>query len=352
MARDFARWPRCCCRGLSALLADGRISLRNVGLCRHLLARYRQSARGPRSFWPRLISGKSICLASWKALTKPAGCGLTWQRNSVWAPAWWLPAAPATTQRLPAAWARSVEGNAFVSLGTSGVCLRQWLYLPKPGKRRACLLPRASQLPGTDGRDPVGHRCAQRYSNESAANRTGDLTAELGDTLQAPSGVTFLPYLSGERTPHNDAEFRGAFIGLGHESSRAVLTRPCWRAFSFAIRDSLEALKSAGSSLSRVTAIGGGSRSRYWLASIATTLGIPVDIPADGDFGAAFGASPARPDRRDRCRSGLGLLRAADGSQHRTGLRLRDGYEAAYLRYRASIRRSRLCKKDGSLVAR
>ena len=43
--------------------------------------------------------------------------------------------------------------------------------------------------------------------------------------------------------------------------------------------------------LSRVTAIGGGSRSRYWLKAIATALGIPVDIPADGDFGAAFGAA-------------------------------------------------------------
>ena len=60
---------------------------------------------------------------------------------------------------------------------------------------------------------------------------------------------------------------------------------------SFAIRDSLEALKSAGTKLSRVTAIGGGSRSRYWLQSIATALNLPVDLPADGDFGAAFGAA-------------------------------------------------------------
>ncbi len=58
-----------------------------------------------------------------------------------------------------------------------------------------------------------------------------------------------------------------------------------------AFRDSLEALRAAGTELSRVTAIGGGSRSRYWLQSIATALGVPVDIPADGDFGAAFGAA-------------------------------------------------------------
>src|SRR5690606_26674090 len=55
--------------------------------------------------------------------------------------------------------------------------------------------------------------------------------------------------------------------------------------------DSLEALRQAGTELSRVTAIGGGSRSSYWLKAIATALGLPVDIPADGDFGAAFGAA-------------------------------------------------------------
>ncbi len=57
---------------------------------------------------------------------------------------------------------------------------------------------------------------------------------------------------------------------------------------TFAIRDNLAALNAAGTTISRVTAIGGGSRSRYWLKSIATALNIPVDIPADGDFGAAF----------------------------------------------------------------
>ena len=119
----------------------------------------------------------------------------------------------------------------------------------------------------------------------------GELTAELGNDLKAPGSVTFLPYLSGERTPHNDAKIRGAFIGLGHESSRAVLTQAVIEGVTFAIRDNLEALRSAGTPISRVTAIGGGSRSRYWLASIATALGLPVDIPADGDFGAAFGAA-------------------------------------------------------------
>jgi xylulokinase len=132
---------------------------------------------------------------------------------------------------------------------------------------------------------------ALNWHSSVTGKSAADLTTELGETLKAPSGVTFLPYLSGERTPHNDAVIRGAFIGLEHESSRVVLTQAVLEGVSFAIRDNLEALRSAGTDISRVTAIGGGSRSRYWLASIATALGVPVDLPADGDFGAAFGAA-------------------------------------------------------------
>jgi xylulokinase len=59
----------------------------------------------------------------------------------------------------------------------------------------------------------------------------------------------------------------------------------------FAFRDCLSALHEAGTEIDRVTAIGGGSRSRYWLKLMATVLDVAVDIPADGDFGAAFGAA-------------------------------------------------------------
>src|SRR5690606_31484560 len=118
-----------------------------------------------------------------------------------------------------------------------------------------------------------------------------ELTGELGDALRAPSGTVFLPYLSGERTPHNDAAIRGAFAGLSHQTDRAVLTQAVLEGVAFAFRDSLEALREAGTELSRVTAIGGGSRSTYWLKAIATALGMTVEVPAEGDFGAAFGAA-------------------------------------------------------------
>jgi xylulokinase len=60
---------------------------------------------------------------------------------------------------------------------------------------------------------------------------------------------------------------------------------------AFAIRDNLAALESAGTQLHSITAIGGGSRSLYWLKVLATVLNLPVNLPADGDFGGAFGAA-------------------------------------------------------------
>ena len=227
------------------------------------------------------------------------------------------------------------EGQAFVSLGTSGVLFAaNGSYLPKP---ESAVHAFCHALPNTWHQMGVILSATDALNwHSSVTNKSaGELTSELGDALKAPGGVTFLPYLSGERTPHNDAKIRGAFIGLGHESDRVVLTQAVLEGVTFAIRDSLEALKSAGTKIDRVTAIGGGSRSRYWLSSIATALDMPVDIPADGDFGAAFGAA----------RLGLIAATGADPLSVCTAPKtaetvepvrdLTSAYEAAYGRYRA-----------------
>jgi xylulokinase len=183
------------------------------------------------------------------------------------------------------------EGHAFVSLGTSGVLFAaNAAYLPNPASAVHTF---CHALPATWHQMGVilSATDSLNWLSEITGKDAAELTGELGKELKAPSGVTFLPYLSGERTPHNDSAIRGAFVGLGHESGRAALTQAVLEGVAFAFRDSLEALKKAGTTLDRVTAIGGGSRSRYWLKAIATALGIPVDVPADGDFGAAFGAA-------------------------------------------------------------
>lgn len=182
-------------------------------------------------------------------------------------------------------------GQAFVSLGTSGVLFAaNDSYLPNPESavHTFChALPDAWHQMGVilSATDSLNWLCGVTGAEAQA------LTAELGEELRAAGSVTFLPYLSGERTPHNDAVIRGAFIGLAHQSDRAALTQAALEGVAFALRDNLEALRAAGTELTAVTAIGGGSRSRYWLRAIATALGIPVHIPADGDFGAAFGAA-------------------------------------------------------------
>ena len=227
------------------------------------------------------------------------------------------------------------HGAAFVSLGTSGVLFAaNGSYLPKP---ESAVHAFCHALPNTWHQMGVilSATDALNWHSGVTGKSAADLTGELGETLKAPSSVTFLPYLSGERTPYNDATIRGAFIGLGHESGRAVLTQAVLEGVSFAIRDNLEALRSAGTDIARVTAIGGGSRSRYWLASIATALGVPVDLPADGDFGAAFGAA----------RLGLIAATGADPIAVCTPPQtagtidpvasLTDAYADAYKRYRA-----------------
>ncbi|MCL4066680.1 xylulokinase [Pseudomonas sp. GX19020] len=183
------------------------------------------------------------------------------------------------------------EGQAFVSLGTSGVIFAAndaFRPLPESAVHAFC-----HALP--DRWHQMGVILSATDALNWYAGITGtaaaDLARELGDDLVAPGSASFLPYLSGERTPHNDAKIRGAFTGLGHESDRKALTRAVMEGVAFALKDNLNALRQAGARIGRVTAVGGGSNSGYWLKVIATTLGIPVDLPVGGDFGAAFGAA-------------------------------------------------------------
>jgi xylulokinase len=182
-------------------------------------------------------------------------------------------------------------GSAFLSLGTSGVLFAaNDSYRPNA---ESAVHTFCHALPGTwhqmgvilsatDSLNWLAGICSQ-----SAAK----LTDALGQSLKKPGTARFLPYLSGERTPHNDARIRGVFCGLEHETGTAGLTQAVLEGVAFAFRDCQEALRQAGTELHAVTAIGGGSRSRYWLELMATVLRIPVEKPADGDFGAAFGAA-------------------------------------------------------------
>ena len=181
-------------------------------------------------------------------------------------------------------------GQAFVSLGTSGVVFAaNDSYLPKPESAVHAFchaLPNKWHQMGVILAATDGLNWYSRITGKSPQ----ELTAELGD-LQAPGATIFLPYLGGERTPHNDAAIRGAFLNLSHTDDRAALTRAVLEGVAFALVDNLNALKSAGTNIDRMLAVGGGSLSTYWLQVIATAMNLPIDVPKDGDFGAAFGAA-------------------------------------------------------------
>ena len=103
-------------------------------------------------------------------------------------------------------------------------------------------------------------------------------------------GLTFLPYLAGERTPHSDPNARAAFCGLSVRHDRGALVRAVLEGVAFALRDSLELLRAIGVEADLARISGGGARSRLWLRIISSVLGIPIEV-TNVQEGAAFGAA-------------------------------------------------------------
>ena len=181
-------------------------------------------------------------------------------------------------------------GQAFVSLGTSGVLFAASdAYHPDAASAVHSF---CHALPDTWHQMGVILSATDALNwlavnlGEDAAALTGSLT-----TLQAPSRALFLPYLGGERTPHNDAAIRASFLHLDHAADRAAMVRAVLEGVTHAVRDSYDALTGTGTRIESLIAVGGGSRSDYWLKAIATTLGLPISVPVAGDFGGAFGAA-------------------------------------------------------------
>nr|WP_294519348.1 xylulokinase [uncultured Rhodopila sp.] len=181
-------------------------------------------------------------------------------------------------------------GDAFVSLGTSGVLFatterfRPW---PQAAVHAFC-----HAIPETWHQ--MGVTLSAAASLAWWAGVTGRTEAELLRELGTPKAdgtALFLPYLGGERTPHNDSNVRGAFTGLSYAADRPGLTQAVLEGVAFSLRDCLDALAASGTRIKQADVIGGGSRSRAWITIIASALGIPLNRLADGETGAAFGAA-------------------------------------------------------------
>ena len=122
--------------------------------------------------------------------------------------------------------------------------------------------------------------CNKWWSEEIL--HTDDYAAEQAlipaDKLGA-NDVYFLPYLMGERSPHNDPAARGAFVGLRMDTPRAALTQAVLEGVAFAIRDCVEIAKAQGVEIAASTLCGGGAKSPLWRKILANILGIPLTLP-------------------------------------------------------------------------
>ncbi len=226
-------------------------------------------------------------------------------------------------------------GEGFVSLGTSGV-----LFVSNDRFR-----------PNTEGAvhafchaipetwHQMGVILSATDSLNWLAHITGRKQAELSAAAEAqfagPGEEIFLPYLSGERTPHNNAGARGSFVGLSHLSDQARLAQAVMEGVAFAFRDCQRVLSDAGTKIDRLIAVGGGSKSNLWLRMLASNLDMEIALPEDGDFGGALGAA----------RLGLCAAENTDPAEVMTmpGIKqtiapdpaLRSAYTEQYARYRA-----------------
>ncbi|MHB1111557.1 MAG: xylulokinase [Devosia sp.] len=226
-------------------------------------------------------------------------------------------------------------GEGFVSLGTSGV-----LFVSNDRFRpntKGAVHAFCHAIPDT------WHQMGVMLSATDSLNWLGRITgqdpARLSGAAEAqftgPGEEIFLPYLSGERTPHNNAGARGSFAGLSHVTDPARLAQAVMEGVAFAFRDCQRVLEDAGTEIGQLLAVGGGSKSELWLRLIATNLDTEIALPEDGDFGGALGAA----------RLGLCAAENADpaGIMTMPGIKrvvapdpaLRSAYSDQYARYRA-----------------
>jgi xylulokinase len=117
-----------------------------------------------------------------------------------------------------------------------------------------------------------------------------ELDAEAAHWEPGAEGLTFLPYLTGERTPHFDPDARGAFAGLGVRHDRGALARAVLEGVAFAMRDALDLVAALGGRPEAARVSGGGAASELWLKILASVLELPLERVAV-DEGAAYGAA-------------------------------------------------------------
>ena len=184
------------------------------------------------------------------------------------------------------------EGDALLSLGTSGVIFAATeSFRPNPAGAVHAF---CHAMPDT------WHQMSVHLSAASCIDWVARLTGAAGpaevfalaESTEAGIGPElFLPYLSGERTPHNDPHVRGAFLSLDGETTPGRLANAVLEGVAFALADGLRVLADAGTRPEQLSVIGGGARSPYWGSIIAAAFGTPLVYLEGGEVGPALGAA-------------------------------------------------------------
>jgi xylulokinase len=188
-------------------------------------------------------------------------------------------------------------GDGFLSLGTSGV-----LFVSTD---RLVALPERTLHGFCHALPQRWHGMVVALSAASALSWLGALTGHgrdivgliekakifASDPARREAAPVFLPYLAGERTPHNDPKATAKFDGLRAEHDAGALAYAVLEGVAFAMADGLEVLKAANAAPRSCMLVGGGSRSGYWNGLLADVLDLPLDLPEGAEIGAAFGAA-------------------------------------------------------------
>ncbi len=183
------------------------------------------------------------------------------------------------------------DGDAFISLGTSGqLFVATNSYRPAPSTMVHAF---AHAIPN------IWLQMAAMLNGASplawGADLFGMTPASLADIAEAgfkgPASLQFLPYLSGERTPHNNPDAKGVFFGLTSNSGHAEFGQSIMEGVAYTFADALKAVLDAGTNITKAGVIGGGSRSKFWVQILSNVMQIELIRYVGADKGPAFGAS-------------------------------------------------------------
>jgi xylulokinase len=183
-------------------------------------------------------------------------------------------------------------GSAFLSLGTSGVYFvssRHYRANPSDGLHTFChCLPHYWHTMSVHLSAASSLIWLSGILNEPNVEK---LIAEVECSAAQKNNVIFLPYLSGERTPHINVHAQGVLFGMRHSTSRSDLTRAVLEGVAFAFADGQDAIQNAGIDINDVAVVGGGAQSDYWGGILASVLQRPLIYRHNRDVGAALGAA-------------------------------------------------------------